>query len=142
MGTSFGALIGYLQELFAAVLGLSPEEMPDPDQPLAGLGLDSLMVVEVKNQIQSTLQIALPVSRLFNAASVSELASTLFGSPGADSESEASALTGPEVETRVQEKTILKELEAMDHLSDKDVDEALRRMLEEVVPDDEKRSPQ
>jgi hypothetical protein len=30
----------------------------------------------------------------------------------------------------------------MDHLSDKDVDEALRRMLEEVVPDDEKRSPQ
>ncbi|MEO3777225.1 beta-ketoacyl synthase N-terminal-like domain-containing protein [Micromonospora sp. B11E3] len=44
-------LTGYLREQIAAVLGLQPQQL-ETDQPLLGLGLNSLMVFELRNRLR------------------------------------------------------------------------------------------
>ncbi|SCL23262.1 Acyl transferase domain-containing protein [Micromonospora pallida] len=44
-------LTGYLREQIAAVLGLQPQQL-EVDQPLLGLGLNSLMVFELRNRLR------------------------------------------------------------------------------------------
>ncbi|MFE0043486.1 type I polyketide synthase [Streptomyces albireticuli] len=53
---------------------------PDPDRPLLDLGVDSLMAVELKNEIESGLGVSLPISAfLEGAASVRKLADRVMG---------------------------------------------------------------
>ncbi|GAU68946.1 putative modular polyketide synthase [Streptomyces sp. NBRC 110611] len=46
---------------------------PAPDQPLLDLGVDSLMAVELKNEIEGGLGVSLPISAFLEGASVSRL---------------------------------------------------------------------
>ncbi len=55
-----GVIESYVQERIAATLGMSPTDL-DPSQPLKQLGLDSLMAVELKNQVEASLAIQLPL---------------------------------------------------------------------------------
>ena len=63
----------YILEQAARVLRLSTARLL-PQQPLSALGLDSLMAVELKNQIESDLRITVSASKLLGGASTREVA--------------------------------------------------------------------
>ncbi|MFF5251179.1 SDR family NAD(P)-dependent oxidoreductase [Streptomyces leeuwenhoekii] len=72
------ALIGdTLTALAAAVLQTAPERV-DPHAPLADLGLDSLMGVELKAELHRVFGCDLPVMELMAAGSVAGLADRLY----------------------------------------------------------------
>ncbi len=62
-----------IRDRVSGVLGLSPSKL-DVHEPLVNLGLDSLMGVELKNQIESELRVTLSLSELMQGASVARLA--------------------------------------------------------------------
>lgn len=53
-----------IQSVLVAVLGLPAAQQIPPIQPWAELGLDSLMMVEMKNRLEPTLSVTLPVERM------------------------------------------------------------------------------
>ncbi len=63
---------------------------PDADQPLIDLGVDSLMAVELKNEIEGGLGVTLPISAFLEGASVRGLVARVLaelptaGAPAAD----------------------------------------------------------
>jgi phthiocerol/phenolphthiocerol synthesis type-I polyketide synthase E len=65
-----------IQSHVAKVLGLQPEHL-DLAQPLNTMGLDSLMAIEMKNEIESNLKIKLSIATLIKAPNIQELASVL-----------------------------------------------------------------
>jgi acyl carrier protein len=67
----------YLQREVARVLGLAVSKL-DVNQPLSTLGIDSLMAVELKNRIESELQVSVPLIRVIQGPSVAELAALLL----------------------------------------------------------------
>src|SRR4051794_41659820 len=71
-------LAAYLRERASAVLG-APVGL---DQPLTGLGLDSLSAVELKGSVEGALGLAVPLPDLLQGASVAELADLLLAGLG------------------------------------------------------------
>ena len=63
------AFVGQL----ARVMEMEPEKI-DVEQPLTALGLDSLMVIELKNVIEMSLGISIPMARFMEGPSVRRLA--------------------------------------------------------------------
>ena len=59
-------LVRRIQEEAGRVLGLDPESPVDPHLPLNELGFDSLMAVELANQMTATTGVTLPVTLLFD----------------------------------------------------------------------------
>lgn len=57
----------------ARVMSLDPTTL-DPNQPLAEMGLDSLMALELKNSLERRLDINLPMAKLLEGPSVRSLA--------------------------------------------------------------------
>jgi acyl carrier protein len=70
-------LAAYLRQQVARVLGIPPARL-DLHQRLDRLGIDSLMAVEIKNRIEQQLRVTLPLMRLIQGPTVSELAGTLL----------------------------------------------------------------
>jgi acyl-CoA synthetase (AMP-forming)/AMP-acid ligase II/acyl carrier protein len=70
-------LEGHLRGQLARVLHLEPSAV-DLDQPLNTLGLDSLTTVELKNVVEESLGVTLPVSTFFQGASTAQLASQVL----------------------------------------------------------------
>ena len=66
-------LTDHLLEQVGSALGLPPGTL-EPDTPLHSVGLDSLLGLELRNQIERLLQVRLPVTALLEGPSVSELA--------------------------------------------------------------------
>ncbi|MFL6234775.1 MAG: amino acid adenylation domain-containing protein, partial [Thermoanaerobaculia bacterium] len=71
-------LAAYLRERASAVVGV-PVGL---DQPLTGLGLDSLSAVELKGSVEGALGLAVPLADLLQGASVAELADLLLAGLG------------------------------------------------------------
>ncbi|HEY0556339.1 MAG TPA: condensation domain-containing protein, partial [Thermoanaerobaculia bacterium] len=69
-------LADFLRERAAAALGL-PAAAVALDQPLTGLGLDSLSAIELKGAVESALGLALPLGDLLRGASARDLAASL-----------------------------------------------------------------
>ena len=65
-------LIAYLQEQVAKTLHLSPSRL-DVQQPLNKMGLDSLMMMELRNRIVEELDVEIPMAKLMGGVSVIEL---------------------------------------------------------------------
>jgi myxalamid-type polyketide synthase MxaE and MxaD len=78
-----------LRERVSNVLGLSPSKL-DVQKPLVEMGMDSLMGVELKNQIESELGVTLSLIELLQGASISRLASVLADKLGGADSSESS----------------------------------------------------
>jgi 7-keto-8-aminopelargonate synthetase-like enzyme/acyl carrier protein len=75
-----GPLIkAHLIEVLRQVLGLEPGEAVADDQPWADFGLDSLMMVEVKNRLERSLRLTLPVEVLMKDVTVDSLVAYLAG---------------------------------------------------------------
>jgi acyl transferase domain-containing protein/acyl carrier protein len=72
-----------LRQHVAGVLRL-PVSQIDLEQPLAGLGIDSLMAIELKSRVERELGIAIPLLQLIRGAGLSDLARTLAVSMAVD----------------------------------------------------------
>jgi 7-keto-8-aminopelargonate synthetase-like enzyme/acyl carrier protein len=68
-----GLLVGHIHDVLHQVLGLGPDEAIQDNQPWVDLGLDSLMMVEVKNRLERSLRVSLPVQVLMQDVSVQSL---------------------------------------------------------------------
>ncbi|HSU83775.1 MAG TPA: AMP-binding protein, partial [Thermoanaerobaculia bacterium] len=73
-----GMLAAYLRERASAVTGV-PVAL---DQPLTGLGLDSLSAVELKGSVEGALGLAVPLADLLQGISVADLADLLLAGLG------------------------------------------------------------
>jgi len=71
-------LMTYLQGEVARVLGLDLSQLPNPQQSLFDMGMDSLMAVELVNLIRSQLQVELSVSGFLEASSIDMLTALLL----------------------------------------------------------------
>jgi acyl carrier protein len=72
-GSSQNNLVAYLCEQLHRALRLPDSQTLDPDQPLEDLGLDSLMVVELKHQLEKALNITIPMSWFRQGVTVTQL---------------------------------------------------------------------
>jgi myxalamid-type polyketide synthase MxaB len=67
----------YLAKELGRILGVAPEELR-PAQPLSVVGVDSLMAMELKSNLESKLQIEVPMSSLMDGPSIDSLAGHLM----------------------------------------------------------------
>jgi acyl transferase domain-containing protein/NADPH:quinone reductase-like Zn-dependent oxidoreductase/NADP-dependent 3-hydroxy acid dehydrogenase YdfG/acyl carrier protein len=80
-GARTGLLEGYLRERLAQVLRIEPARVGRHD-PFRGLGLDSLMSLELRNRIESVLELKLSATLLWAHSTLSALSSFLLGELG------------------------------------------------------------
>lgn len=72
-------LESYLHVAIARALDMKPEQL-DADQPLTGVGLDSLVAVGMKNQIEVDLGMSLPLAAALEGSSLRQLAEQMLAS--------------------------------------------------------------
>jgi amino acid adenylation domain-containing protein len=70
-------LESYLQELVAQVLKIDLSQV-NSQQNIIALGLDSLKVVELKNRLETDLEMVLPITDFFEEASIQALATKIL----------------------------------------------------------------
>lgn len=66
-------LQAFFLDQLAKIMGLAASEV-DPTQPLNTLGLDSLMAIELKNNVETRLGVVLPMARFMEGPSAADLA--------------------------------------------------------------------
>ena len=71
-------LESYLRDQAAAKLGLAPERLA-VESPLNNLGVDSLIAMELRTQIERDLGVVVPVIELLDGPSIATLAGRLDG---------------------------------------------------------------
>ena len=72
-------LMDYLRGQIRQILGLGSSYFVDEDEPLVRMGLDSLMAVELRNQLSAALERPLMATLLFDYPTLSSLANFLLG---------------------------------------------------------------
>jgi aryl carrier-like protein len=75
-GEREGILLPYLKKQLAKVCGIAEAKL-DPDEPLTRMGLDSLMMVELKNRIEKETSFSLPTVELMVGPTIRELSRLL-----------------------------------------------------------------
>jgi myxalamid-type polyketide synthase MxaB len=105
-------LLEYLRMQVRQILGLVPSSFVDEREPLIRMGLDSLMAVELRNQLSAALERPLMATLLFDHPTLSAVADFLLGSEKA---------------VAVESDSLLEELQS---LSESDAEELLRQELE------------
>ncbi|ODR08073.1 beta-ketoacyl synthase [Mycolicibacillus koreensis] len=125
----------YLRDLTAAKLGLAPARL-DLDAPLNNLGVDSLITLELRIQVERELGVVVPVARLLDGPSVRALADWLStqlpGDLGAPSPAaEPAAPAAPAAPAPTPDMDLLAQV---GDLSDDAVDELLRDVLSTAAP--------
>ncbi|CCH32770.1 type I polyketide synthase [Actinosynnema sp. NPDC047251] len=72
----------YLHDVIARALGLKPEQL-DADLPLTEVGLDSLVAVGMKNQVEVEFGMSLPLAAALEGAGVRQLAEQMLAAAAA-----------------------------------------------------------
>ena len=90
-------LLDHLTQLLAQVLGVSPESL-NPQTDITDFGLDSLMALELRNQIRTDLGVSIPVVRLLEGLSLAALQIWITGQLG-EAVEETQPLASEPVET-------------------------------------------
>ncbi|HEY9228002.1 MAG TPA: beta-ketoacyl reductase, partial [Gemmatimonadaceae bacterium] len=76
--TRSNLLESFLGEQLIRVLALDVSHRIDPHRSLMQMGMDSLMAMELRNRLQNTLKVTVPVADLLEGPSVRQLASTVL----------------------------------------------------------------
>jgi amino acid adenylation domain-containing protein len=84
------AVLAYVLDKVAGVLELEPGRV-DPERPLDGLGLDSLMAIELKSAVEADLGRSLPLTALMEGPTIRQLADRLLAEWADGASAEASA---------------------------------------------------
>jgi acyl transferase domain-containing protein/aryl carrier-like protein len=120
-------LQSYLREQVARVLGTSAAKL-DPQKPLNEMGLDSLMMVELKNRIEKETGVSLPTVELMRGPNLLTLSRVLLeqltgksAAVPAHHEQQIKPTNGSDIEGRRAEELLQK----IDQLSDHEVDALL-----------------
>lgn len=72
-----GLLIAYLQQQVGIILGFKGSQLPSTEQNLFEMGMDSLMIVELRNKIQTDLRLDIPIATLMEGATIVTLSTKL-----------------------------------------------------------------
>ncbi|MEL7038651.1 MAG: type I polyketide synthase, partial [Cyanobacteria bacterium J06592_8] len=67
-------LIPHLQTEVGKVLGLQPNQFPNPKQGFFEMGMDSLMIVELRNRLENSLGRTVPSTVIFEYPTIQDLA--------------------------------------------------------------------
>jgi acyl transferase domain-containing protein/thioesterase domain-containing protein/acyl carrier protein len=68
----------YIQQELARIMGVAPEGL-EPDRQLSTFGLDSLLALELKNNLESRLDFTLPMAKLMEGPTIASLAEATVG---------------------------------------------------------------
>ncbi|HVT99794.1 MAG TPA: SDR family NAD(P)-dependent oxidoreductase, partial [Acidobacteriaceae bacterium] len=125
------ALIRILAEHVRRVLDLHRDEEVDPEMPLSDLGMDSLLAVELRNSLSGALGRPFPSTLLFDYPNLRSLARHIEAQ-SSPSLQDVQEETPKESSTRHSDlpkhnQTVLDLLDAIEHLSDDEVDSFLEQ---------------
>jgi acyl carrier protein len=109
-----------IRDQLARVLGMSPAKL-DVEQPLLNLGIDSLMAVEIGNQIQAMVGVEVPTMKFMEGLSIAGLAAYVIEQLSGEAAPPAVAPTTPQDADEV--------LEQVEQLSDDEVSAMLQEMV-------------
>jgi acyl transferase domain-containing protein/acyl-CoA synthetase (AMP-forming)/AMP-acid ligase II/acyl carrier protein len=133
----------YLRELVAAKLGLAPANL-DIEAPLNGLGVDSLITLELRIQIERDLGVVVPVARVLDGPSVASLSGWLADQlsviPTGTPARSGGAPAPPTTARRKADVAPAREIDLLtqvSELSDEAVEELLEKILSGRGPDRE-----
>ena len=108
----------YLQSAVARVLGLRNPEQIDPREGLLDMGLDSLMAVELRNQIGRMLETRLPSTLIFDYPTIDALRSYLLAELFGDQAVAPPATVAPPApELQAEQLPTAKEAESDDEIA-------------------------
>jgi len=71
-------LVSYVQERVTEIVGLDSSFRPTPRQPLNELGVDSLMIAQLKNRFMSELEVDVPIKEFIGGVSIAQLVELLL----------------------------------------------------------------
>ena len=114
-----------LQREAASVLGYESDVLPPVDEPLLALGLDSLMLLELKNRLRSRLGVNLGIAALFSHPTISALVPVV---DVALAPPDSSADTVAALDRTQQSK-----YEMISAMAESEAELTLRRMADEVL---------
>jgi acyl transferase domain-containing protein len=70
-------LITYLQEQIGRILGFKGSQLPNIEQNFFEMGMDSLMLTELRNQIQTDLNLDIPINIFMEGATIVTLSTQI-----------------------------------------------------------------
>jgi NAD(P)-dependent dehydrogenase (short-subunit alcohol dehydrogenase family) len=111
----------YVMEQVMRLLGAESHAL-DPNEPLTLQGFDSLMALELRDVVETELQISMPILTFFRSNSISELTTYVLG--------ELEKRFAVRTEAPAEEPSAAELLARLDELSEGELDLALRRELE------------
>jgi NAD(P)-dependent dehydrogenase (short-subunit alcohol dehydrogenase family)/aryl carrier-like protein len=120
-------LLEYVKSRIGAVLKMAPDELADHDN-INDMGLDSIMAVDLRNDINTTLNIDVPILMLMEGFCPEELAQAILkmlGSPQVESQTKPQAL---DLSEALQSGRVGELLTAMESLSDAEVEKMLESL--------------
>jgi acyl carrier protein len=121
-----------IRDQLARLLGMSPAKL-DVEQPLLSLGLDSLMAVEVGNQVQAMVGVDVPAMKFMEGLSIAGLAEFVI-----EQLSDEKAPSEVEPTTAETPEQVLQQVE---QLSDDQVSELLQQMMPREPSEQESHEP-
>jgi 3-oxoacyl-(acyl-carrier-protein) synthase/acyl carrier protein len=71
-------LMGHIREQVAQVLGLSSSKLPEVNAGFVEMGMDSLMAVELRNQLQKSLNCSVPTTLAFEYPNIISLTDYIY----------------------------------------------------------------
>jgi acyl carrier protein len=113
-------LSAQIRDQLARVLGMSPAKL-DVEQPLLNLGLDSLMAVEIGNQVQAMVGVDVPAMKFMEGLSIAGLSEFVIEQLGGEVAPPAAAPTPAKTAEQVKEQ--------VEQLSDDEVSELLQKIM-------------
>ncbi|MGQ4807008.1 6-deoxyerythronolide-B synthase EryA1, modules 1 and 2 [Candidatus Entotheonellaceae bacterium PAL068K] len=75
--TRYNLMMAHVQETVAAILRLDAAQLPHPERGFTDMGMDSLMAVELRQQLAASLAVDLPATLAFESPTIRQLTAYL-----------------------------------------------------------------